>query len=171
MTALAIARFDSEGAFLRARTRAIAAGHRIVGEWTPYASKALDSADGKRGILPAVLAGGAIGGLGLLAVEIWTQMVAYPIDSGGRSLLSWPALIPAPVELAAFIGAVGGIVAMFVKARLTRLNHPAFDWDEVAHASRDSFVLALGCTEGEDANAAVALLAATGATHSRVVGL
>jgi hypothetical protein len=171
MTAVAIALFDGEGTFLRARTRAIAAGHRIVGEWTPYASTALDSDDGKKGILPAVLAGGAIGGLGLFAIEVWTSVAAYPLDSGGRALFSWPAFIPAPVELAAFTGAVGGIVAMFVKARLTRLNHPAFDWDEVAHASRDSFVLALGCTEGEDANAAVALLAATGATHSRVIGL
>ena len=171
MSAVAIARFDSEGAFLRARTRAIAAGHRVVGEWTPYPSTALDSADGKRGILPAVLAGGAIGGLGLFAMEVWTSVVAYPIDSGGRALFSWPAFIPAPVELAAFTGAVGGIIALFVKARLTRLNHPAFDWGEVAHASRDSFVLALGCTAGQDANAAVALLAEAGATHSRVIGL
>jgi len=171
MTAVAIATFDSEGAWLRARTRAIAAGHRVVGEWLPYASKAIGSGEGRGGILPWALTGGAIGGFGLFALECWTAIVSYPFNSGGRALLSWPAFIPAPVEFAALTAGIGGIVAMFVQARLTRLTHPAFDWEEVAEASRSSFVLALGCTAGDDANAAVALLANAGATHSRVIGL
>lgn len=171
MTAIAIATFDSEGAWLRARTRAIAAGHRIVGEWLPYASKAIGPGEGRGGILSWVLAGGAIGGFGLFALECWTAVVDYPFDSGGRTLLSWPAFIPAPVEFAALTAGVGGIIAMFVQARLTRLSDSVFDWDEVAEGSRSSFVLALGCTAGDDANAAVALLADAGAARSRVIGL
>lgn len=171
MTAVAIATFDSEGAWLRARTRAIAHGRHIVGEWLPYGSSALGSGAGRSGILPWVLAGGAAGGLGLFALECWSAIVAYPFDSGGRALLSWPAFIPAPVEFAALTAGIGGVIALFVKARLTRLSHPAFDWDEVAEASQSSFVLALGCDEGADANAALRLLAEVGATHSRVIGV
>ena len=113
----------------------------------------------------------AIGGFGLFALECWTAVVDYPFDSGGRALLSWPAFIPAPVEFAALTAGVGGIIAMFVQARLTRLSDSVFDWDEVAEGSRSSFVLALGCTVGDDANAAVALLADAGAARSRVIGL
>jgi hypothetical protein len=169
MSVVAIATFTSEGAWLRARTRAIAQDHRIVGEWMPYASAALGPGEGRSGILPWVLAGGAIGGFGLFALECWTAIFAYPFDSGGRALLSWPAFIPAPVEFAALTAAIGGVIAMFVRARLTRLHHPAFDWEEVAEASQSAFVLALGCEAGEDANAAIDLFAEAGATHSRVI--
>jgi len=171
MTAVAIATFDSEGAYLRARADAIARDHRIVGEWMPYASKALGEGEGRNGILASVLAGGALGGFGLFALESWSAVSAYPIDSGGRALWSWQAFIPAPVEFSALAGGIAGMIALFVKARLTRLNHPAFDWNEVADASQSSFVLALGCDEGEDANAALDLLAGAGATHSRLLGV
>lgn len=169
MTAVVIATFASEGAWLRARTRAIAHDHRIVGEWMPYASASLGAGEGRRGILRWVLAGGAIGGFGLFALECWSAVLAYPIDSGGRALLSWQAFIPAPVEFAALTAAIGGLIAMFVAARLTRLHQSAFDWDEVAEASQSAFVLALGCDEGEDANAVIDLLAEAGAAHSRVI--
>ena len=170
MTAIAIATFDDEGAYLRARTKAIARDRRIIGEWMPYASKALGSGEGESGILIWVLIGGAVGGFGLFALESWTAIWAYPIDSGARALWSWQAFIPAPVEFSALAGGIAGIIAFFVKARLTRLNHPAFDWGEVAEASQSSFVLALGCDQGEDANAALDLLAEAGATHSRSIG-
>jgi len=169
MSAVAIATFDSEGAWLRARTRALAADYRIVGEWMPYPSAALGHGEGRRGIVPWVLFGGAIAGFGLFAMEVWSAVFAYPFDSGSRALLTWQAFIPAPVELAALGAGIGGIIAMFVKARLTRLSHPAFDWDEVGEASRSAFVLALGCDVGDDANAALALLADAGAAHSRVI--
>ena len=41
MTALVLATFAEEGAYLRARVRLVADGRRIVGEWLPYASDAL----------------------------------------------------------------------------------------------------------------------------------
>ena len=169
MSAVAIARFDAEGPYLRARTRAIADDHRILGEWMPFASKALGSGEGERGILPAVVIGGAVGGLGLFAIESWTAVISYPINSGARALWSWQAFIPAPFEFAALAAGIVGLVMLFVKARLTQLNHPAFDFDEVMHASRDSFVLALGCDAGADANAALALMAEAGATHTRLI--
>lgn len=170
MSTVAIALFADEGPYLRARTRAIAEERRIVGEWLPYASDALGHGEGEKGILPGVVIGGAIGGLGLFAIASWSSGIAYPINSGARALWSWQAFIPAPVEFAALAGAIVGTILLFVRARLTRLNDPAFDFEEVAHASRDSFVLALSCDAGDDANAALALLAAAGATHSRLVG-
>jgi hypothetical protein len=169
VSAVAIATFDSEGAWLRARTRAVARERRILGEWMPYASKALGPGEGERGILPGVLIGGMIGGFGLFALETWSAVWSYPINSGARALWSWQAFIPAPVEFSALAAGIGGVIKLFVKARLTRLNHPAFDWSEVEEASRSSFVLALGCNAGEDANAALDLLAEAGATLSRLI--
>ena len=169
MTAVAIATFDSEGAWLRARSKALARDHRILGEWLPYASTALGDGEGRDGILPWVLGAGCAGGISLFALECGTAAFAYPIDSGGRALLSWEAFIPAPVEFSALAARIGGMIALFVKARLTRLSHPAFDWGEVAEASQSAFVLALGCDAGIDADAAINLLAEAGATHTRLI--
>ena len=168
MTALAIATFDDEGAFLRARLRAVTAERRILGEWMPYASEALGDGAGQRGILPGVVIGGAAGAIGLFALESWGAGIAYPLNTGARALWSWQAFVPAPVEFAALAGAIVGIALFFRNAGLTRLHHPAFDFPEVAHASRDSFVLAIACDPGEDANIVLTMLAEAGATHSRL---
>ena len=169
MTALAWAVFDGEGPFLRARARVLASERRIVGEWTPYATTSLDSAGGgTRGIRAAAVATGVAGGGALLALTAWSAILAYPFNSGGRPLWSWPAFIAAPVEFGALCAAIGGVILFFRRAGLTRLHHPAFDVPEVASASLDGFVLAVGCDTGEDANALLALLADAGARHSRV---
>jgi hypothetical protein len=165
---IAIATFADAGAFARARLRAIADARAIHGEWLPYASAAPDEV--APWILPAVLIGGACVAIALFALESWSAVIAYPIVSGARPLWSWQAFLPSVIEVAAFGGAVAGLVAFFVRARLTRLHDAAFDLDEVALASQGAFVLALACDEGEDCNAALALLAEAGATHSRLVG-
>ncbi len=167
MTAVAIATFDDKGAFVRARLRAVTDERRVLGEWAPYASGSM--AGNHRAILIAALIGGVLTGLGLFTLQSWTAVLAYPIDSGGRALWSWQTLLPSAIEVAAPGAAVAGIIAFFVRARLTRLYDAAFDFDEVARASEGSFVLALACDPGDDANAALALLATAGATHSRVI--
>lgn len=169
MTALALATFDSEGAFVRARVRAIADERRIVAEWTPFASDALGGQDGTRGIVPTMVVAGVVGTLALFGLEAWSAGVAYRFNAGGRPLLSWPAFVPAVVEVGALIAAVAGVAMLLWRAQLTRLHHPAFDLDEVVAASQGAFVLALACDAGEDANDLLALLAAAGAAHTRMV--
>ncbi len=170
MTALAIAVFDAEGPFLRARTRALASEWRIVGEWLPYAADHLGEGPGQRRIRLAVVLAGLAGGLGLLALTAWSAILAYPFNEGRRPLWSWPAFIPAPIEFGALTAAISGVVMLFLGARLTRLHHAAFEWDEVAEASQGRFVLALGCDAGADSNATLALLSQAGAAHTRLIG-
>jgi hypothetical protein len=168
MSAIAWAVFDDEGPYLRARTRLHAAERRIIGEWLPYAADSLGDGAGTRGIRAATVVAGFAGAAALFALTSWSAVLAYPFDEGGRPLWSWPAFIPAPVEFGALIGGIGGVVTLFRRAGLTRLNHPAFAVPEVERASQDGFVLAIGCDEGPDANTVLALLAEAGAVHSRL---
>ena len=169
MTALALATFDGEGPYLRARTRAIGAGHRLAGEWLPYALELPVGQEGAQGIRGWAIAAGVLGGGGLLALTAWSALLAYPFNTGGRPMWSWPAFLAAPVEFGALTAGIGGLVLLFVRAGLTRLHHPAFDFDEVGRASRDAFVLAVRCDAGADANRLLALLAEAGATHTRLI--
>ena len=168
MTALVLASFAEEGAYLRARLRLVADERRIVGEWLPYASDALGQGDGQRHIRLAAVLAGVAGAAALFALETWSAF-AYPFDSGGRPLFSWPAFVPSAVEFGALVAAIGGLAAMFVRARLTRLHAPAFEYEEMRRASQGAFVLAVACDAGEAANALVGLLGAAGAEHTRVV--
>ena len=169
MTVLALATFAGEGPYLRARLRLRADERRIVGEWMPYASEVLGKGEGEKGVRGVAAGAGGVAGAGLLALTAWSSAVAYPIDAGARPLLSWPAFLPAPIEFGALAAGIGAVVMLFRNAALTRLHHAAFDFDEVAAASRDAFVLAVACDAGEDANAVLATLAAAGAVHSRLV--
>lgn len=168
MTALAIATFASEGAYLRARTRLIAEERRIVGEWLPYASEALGEGEVQRGIRGGAIIVGVLGALALFALTTWSAVWAYAFNAGGRPLFSWQAFLPAPIEFGALFAAIGGAIVFGVRARLTQLHDGAFFIDEVARASTDAFVVAVACDAGEDANAVLATLAATGATHTRL---
>ncbi len=169
MMVLILATFGTEAAFCTARDDAVAAGHRLVGAWLPYAAETLGSGDGEHGIRGAAITTGLLGAAALFALTLWSMAVAYPFDSGGRPLLSWPAFFPAPVEFGALCAAIGGLLLFFRNARLTRLHDAAFDFPEVERASQDSFVLALACDAGEEANALLAMLAEAGASHSRLV--
>lgn len=174
MTVLAVALFATETTFMAARKEALRCGHHLVGEWLPYAGDALGSDEGEKGegeegIRTAVIIAGLLGAGGLFALTVWSSGWAYPLNSGGRPLLSWPAFIPAPVEFGALTAAIGGLLMLFRNARLTQLHHSAFDMPEVERASQDCFVLAIACDAGLQANAVLSLLARAGATHSRLV--
>lgn len=169
MTALVLAAFPDEGAFLRARVRLIAAERRVVGEWLPYASDALGDGAGAERIRPVAVAAGIAGALALFALETWSAVWAYPVVEGARPLFSWQAFIPSAAEFGALAAAVGGVIAFFVNGRLTRLHAPAFDFGEIARGTLDAFVLGVACDAGDDVNAVVALLGAVGADQVRVV--
>lgn len=169
MTAIAVATFADEGAFLRARTRAIAAERRLLGEWTPYPATSLADGPGAGRIRLAAVLAGVAGAAALFALTVWSAVWAYPFNSGGRPLFSWPAFIPAPVEFGALTAALGGLLLFFRNAGLTKLHHAAFEIEEVARANLDSFVLAVACDAGDDGNAVLAMFAIAGATHSRLV--
>ncbi|WP_156678103.1 quinol:electron acceptor oxidoreductase subunit ActD [Sphingomonas profundi] len=169
MTALAIACFDDEAPYARARARLLAADRRILGEWLPYAADALGDGAGQRHVRPVAIAAGVAVAAGLFALTVWSAVWAYPFDAGGRPPFSWPAFLIAPIEFGALAAAIAGVVMLFRNGGLTRLHHPAFDIAEMPGASQGAFVLAIGCDAGADANAVIALLAEAGATHSRLV--
>jgi len=170
MTALALAIFAREAAFRDAVAQAQRKGRRIVGLWSPMPIELGDiGEEPAQPIAWIAIAAGLLASAGFYVFIWWTATQAYPFDSGGRPLHSWPVFLIAPIEFGALAAGIAGMIAFIVRAGLTRLHDGAFDLDEVARASSDRFVLALACDEGEDSAAAIRLLAEAGAVHSRVV--
>src|SRR4051794_3812134 len=71
-------------------------GFKKYDAFTPYPVHGLDAAMGiKRSFLPWVtFFAGATGTLTALALEIWTSAFDWPINIGGKPLVSLPAFIP-----------------------------------------------------------------------------
>ena len=74
-------------------------------------------------------------------LEFWSAVFAYPIDSGGRPLNSWPIFLLVPFEVGVLAAAVAGFVALLTLCGLPRLNHPLFDCEAVERATDDRYLL------------------------------
>jgi hypothetical protein len=138
-----LARFDDAHALLQAVRELRALGYTRLEAYTPYPVEGLAEALGPvRNRIPLlVLLGGLCGGFGTLFLEWYASVVDYPIDVGGRPDASWPAFVPAALEMTILFAALFGIVGLFVACGLPRLNHPLFAVPGFEAASRDGFFL------------------------------
>jgi hypothetical protein len=138
-----LARFDDADALLLAVRELRGLGYTRMEACTPYAVEGLAEALGPvRNRIPLlVLLGGLCGGFGTLLLQWYASVVDYPIDVGGRPDASWPAFIPAALEMTILFAALFGIVGMFVANGLPRLHHPLFAVPGFEAASRDGFFL------------------------------
>ena len=88
-----------------------------------------------------MLAAAVLLGAFAYAVEWYSAVVDYPLNSGGRPLDSWPVFLLAPWRSRFRRGRSCGLVALFRAGGLPRLHHPAFDVPEFERASQDRFFL------------------------------
>jgi hypothetical protein len=104
--------------------------------FTPYPVHGLDDAMGlRRSWLPWVtFIAGATGTLTALALQIWTSAIDWPINIGGKPLISLPAFIPITFELTVLFGGLATVGALFAVCGLPNLNpkvlHPGITNDK-----------------------------------------
>ena len=144
-----LAEFHTPDELVAACRGAYAEGYRRMDAYTPYPVEAAWEAIGVHGnALPKlILAGGVLGLIGGFALQYWVSAIAYPLNIGGRPLMSLPAFIPVMFEctiLAASLTAVFGMIAL---NGLPMPYHPVFNVPQFAMASRDRFFL---CIESVD---------------------
>lgn len=144
-----MAEFDTPTALVQAAERARLAGYREMDAYSPIPIHELSEALGvRRTRLPIlVFLGGLLGGLGGFGLEYWTQVIAYPLNIGGRPLNSWPQYIPVTFETTVLGAALSAFVGMWALNKLPQPYHPVFNVPAFARASTDRFFL---CIEAAD---------------------
>jgi Alternative complex III, ActD subunit len=115
-----MAEYDTPTALVEAATKARLAGYRKMDAYSPIPIHELDEALGlKRTRLPLlVLLGGIFGGIGGFTLESWASAIAYPMNVGGRPLISWPQFIPVTFETTVLGAACGH--STNCRSRITR---------------------------------------------------
>src|SRR6185312_6884681 len=144
-----LAEFDTPAELLRAARAAYREGYRKMDAYSPFPIPDLAETIGlRRDSVPLLtLIGGLIGGCGAYILQYWINVIAFPLNVGGRPLHSWPSFIPVTFEMTVLFASFGAFFGMWALNRLPAVYHPLFNSEKFAGASRDRFFL---CIETRD---------------------
>jgi hypothetical protein len=140
-----MARFDSPQELVAAAKQVTTAGYTKTDAFSPFPVHGLGDALNfrDRRLSPIVLIGGIIGCLAGYGLEYWTQVIAFPLNIGGRPYHAWVAFIPPAFETTILFGAFTAGISMIVMNGLPRPYHPVFNAPGFDRASQDRFFLVI----------------------------
>lgn len=144
-----LAEFDSVNALKAAADKVREAGFKQVDAYTPFPVEDLHHHLGMPSTkLPMlVLGAGFTGFLAGLGLQTWTTVIDYPINIGGRPLLSLPSFIPISFETTVLFAALTAAFGMLALNGFPRPYHPVFNVERFKAASTDGLFI---CIEASD---------------------
>jgi hypothetical protein len=144
-----MAEFETPEQLLHAAQHAYLEGYRKMDAYSPFSIPDLPEALGfHRTSVPLLcLLGGVLGGSGAYLLQYWINVIAYPVNVGGRPLHSWPSFIPVTFEMTVLFAGFGAFFGMWALNGLPMPFHPVFNVERFAFATRDRFFL---CIESDD---------------------
>jgi hypothetical protein len=152
MTRALVAEFDDADRFIAALKTSKAEGLTPLDALMPFhISQAAELLAGR--FPPVRLVMGAAGfGMAILAYALqwYSAVIAYPIDSGGRPLNSWPIFLLVPFEIGILAAAIAGFVTFIVGTGLPRLHHPLFAYPGIERATQDRFFVLVARTDVDE---------------------
>ena len=144
-----MAECESATQLVAAANKTREAGYVDVDAYSPIPIEELHHAIGfKSTRLPLlVLIGGLTGATLGFALEYWVSAIAYPLNVGGKPLVSWPMFIPVTFECGILGAALTCVVGMIALNKLPMPYHPVFNNPRFAMASRNRFFLCIESTD------------------------
>lgn len=144
-----LAEFDTPAALLAAAERTTAEGYTRTDAFSPFPVHGLDEAIGfhERKVAPIILGGGLVGFLGGFGLQYYCQVIAYPMNIGGRPYYSWVSWIPPTFEMTVLVAALSAVVGMLALNGLPQPYHPVFNAPRFALASQERFFLLIEASD------------------------
>ena len=123
-----LAEFDTPTELVNAAKAAYAEGYREMDAYSPFPIEEASEAIGfhKTAVPLIVLMGGILGGLSGFGLQYWINVIAYPLNIGGKPYDSWPAFIVPTFEMTILFAGLSGVFGMFALNGLPRPYHPLF---------------------------------------------
>jgi hypothetical protein len=146
-----VAEFVHPDDLLEAATKAHAEGYRKIEAYSPFPMHGMSEAIGfKDQRVPwIVFLGGITGAVGGFGLQYYVNVWDYPMNIGGRPLVSIPSFIPITFESTILLASIGAFIGMLAMNFLPQPYHPIFNCPNFERASQDRFFLAI---EANDPN-------------------
>src|SRR5471032_3181661 len=144
-----LAEFDSVDALLAAADKVQAAGYTRTDAFSPIPIHGLAEKIGfkDRRMSKIVLCGGLAGLIGGYGLEYWTQVIAYPLNIGGRPFHAWVNFIPPAFETTILFASFAAVIGMLTLNGLPRPYHPVFNAPRFKLASQSAFFLVIEASD------------------------
>lgn len=144
-----LAEFETVDKLLKGAAKVRDAGYKAVDGHTPFPIEELPHSLGlKPTKLPFLVLGagcaGAVVGFGLQA---FTSAVDYPLNIGGRPLISVPSFIPITFELTVLFAAFTAAFGMLLLNGFPRPYHPVFNVEQFKKASTDGLFISIEASD------------------------
>ncbi len=163
-----LAEYDTPAEVFHACEKVRDAGYSKWDAHTPFAVHGLDSAMGlKPSVLPwIVFVSGMTGASGLMFLQWWSSVLAYPIIIAAKPLFSYQANVPVTFEGAILFSAFAAVFGMLGLNRLPQYYHSLFNSERFARVTDDKFFISIEAVDPNyDLEATRKLLEETGAAH------
>jgi hypothetical protein len=140
-----MAEFGTAQALLDAAAATRKAGYTKTDAHSPFPIHGMEEALGikERLVAPIVLMGGLTGAVAGYGLEYWTQVIAQPLNIGGRPYHSWVSFIPPAFETTILFAAFAAVLGMLALNGLPQPYHPVFNAPSFDRASQDRFFLVI----------------------------
>lgn len=144
-----IAEFDTPTQIVVAARKAYAAGYRRMDAYSPFPVEGLSEAIGyhKDSVSLVCLVGALMGLATAYVLQYWINVIAYPLNVGGRPFHSWPSFIVVSFEMTVLFGGLAAAFGMLAMNGLPMPYHPVFNVPSFAFASEDKFFLCIEATD------------------------
>jgi hypothetical protein len=150
---LVLAEFDQPEPMVEAARKLRESGREGLDAHSPYPVHGIDEALAlPRSTVPLVaLIGGLCGIAGGYMLQVFCNVIDYPINVANRPLHSWPTNIPITFESAVLLTVLSIFFgSIFYFFGLPRPYHPVFEAEEFRTASLDKFWISAELREGEE---------------------
>ena len=124
-----VAEFDTPTEIVAAARKAHQEGYRKMDAYSPFPVEGLSEAVGfhNDNVALICLVGGILGLATAYAMQYWINVIAYPVNVGGRPLHSWPAFIVVCFEMTILFGGLAAAFGMLAMNGLPMPYHPLFN--------------------------------------------
>jgi hypothetical protein len=144
-----VAELESAEALVRVAAEMRKRGYRNLDAFTPYPVKGLAEALSLPRspltwkVLPLAVLGAVMG----FGIQWFCNGIDYPLNVGGRPLLSAPAWIPITFETTVLFSSIFGVIIGLSLMGLPRLYRPLFDVPDFERATSDRFFLGVDAAD------------------------